>query len=318
MLDVAYERIFGPTGEGKEICDVCERESEHGLIEEEDIKKCPLCKSFEELAKQIAKANYIIQIRNDKETRILEKGTWNWAISEFGYRYEFWENVKDYIKKIEADHITIFKLNDSNFLDYCEFVKEAHSPISFGFKFLMNTPLKEFDELADSSIGIKKWGVLRADVDDLGKIFSKGLHGSTFKNLEFVSETIFRDIIEGSKIGGFLKEDYLIQDNRVLVTDEERESFNKNIWRIREVPRVVVDRKTNASKIYHFGETVYSKDSGLYFLIDFKTNDFKKEIKSALYLLGDEGIGGDRTYGKGLFKIKFEKINFDLLNKRIL
>jgi len=175
VLDVAYERIFGPTGKGKEICDVCERESEHGLIEEEDIKKCPLCKSFEKLAKQISKANYIIQIKNDKEKRILGEGTWNWAISKFGYRYEFREEVKEDIKKIKADHITIFKLNDSNFLDNCEFVKEAYSPISFGFKFLMNTPLKEFDELADTSVGVKKWGILRADVDNLGRIFAEGL-----------------------------------------------------------------------------------------------------------------------------------------------
>jgi len=133
-----------------------------------------------------------------------------------------------------------------------------------------------------------------------------------FKKLEFVSETIFRKIIEGLEIKEFLKEDCLIQDNRILITDKEIESVGKSIWKIREVPRVVIDRKTNASQIYHFGEAVYSKDSGLHFLIDFKTGDFEKEIKSALYLLGDEGIGGDRTYGKGLFKINFEKISFDL------
>ncbi len=132
-----------------------------------------------------------------------------------------------------------------------------------------------------------------------------------FKKIEFVSEAIFRKIVNGLDVGEFLKEDYLIQNNRILVTDEEIESTGKSIWSKREVPRVIIDRKTNASRIYHFGETVYFKDSGLYFLIDFKTSNFKKEIKSALYLLGSEGIGGDRTYGKGLFKVEFEKINFD-------
>jgi CRISPR-associated protein Csm4 len=150
-----------------------------------------------------------------------------------------------------------------------------------------------------------------------------------FKRVEFISEEIFRAIIANREINKYITTNNLLQNKRILATIEEvkliQEAYKvKNVeelkfWVKREVPRVVIDRKTNKSNIYHFGEVVFTRNCGLYFLIrtfnGFKEK-YEKMIKACLHLLMDEGIGGDRTYGKGLFKrIKFNAFSIDLESK---
>ena len=78
------------------------------------------------------------------------------------------------------------------------------------------------------------------------------------------------------------------------------------------MPRVAIDRKTSASNIYHFGEVSFAQNCGLYFLMDLRLKEYEKKLKASIRVLGDEGIGGDRTYGKGLFKAEFEELKMDL------
>ena len=145
-----------------------------------------------------------------------------------------------------------------------------------------------------------------------------------FKNVAFISKTIFDQIIAGTAIGEHVQEENLVQNGRVLLTNTDIESFKRQvsalenglkIWTRKEVPRVVIDRTTSASEIYHFGEVSYSKGCGLFFLLKFERNaKYEREIKATMRLLGDTGIGGDRTSGKGLFKIQkpeFEPIEID-------
>jgi CRISPR-associated protein Csm1 len=176
ILDEQYHsEIFGPKGEGKETCNVCVNESNYPLIQDEDrpeIKKCRLCESLERLAKDIAEAKYMVEIIEPKEMRNLEEGGWKWALAQFGVGYEFIKTTKD-LKKVNAERIVIYKLNDTNFLDADVVIGDT--PISFGFRFLLNTPLLEFDELAENSKGLKRWAIIRADIDNLGRIFSEGL-----------------------------------------------------------------------------------------------------------------------------------------------
>ncbi len=189
-----HDRIFGPMGEGgtKETCDICGSEEE--VIEEEDGRRiCTFCKSLESLAKEIGKASYWIETwKTDIKISEKEKGSWKEAISKFGVEYAFVEKMDNDLKTREADHISVYKLNDTHFSNVIPGYKDAKSPISFGFKFLTkNTPYKEikdmegkahptedikdFRDLARDSEGINTWAVLRADVDNLGKIFADGL-----------------------------------------------------------------------------------------------------------------------------------------------
>ena len=215
MLD-QHDKIFGPSfdeGGIKEICKVCG--SEEYVDKEEE--KCMFCKSLEDLAKKVAMARYFVEIEGDKEKRIIEEGSWEDLISGFGYRYEFLEELNwEDLKRIDAEHIFIYKLNDTNFLDDLNTVKNAKTPISFGFKFMAKqTPfieedIKDFDHLAEDAKGIKKWGVLRADVDDLGRIFSEGLTDdrtiSKVSNLSSTLSLFFTGWVEKICEGGEYKD----------------------------------------------------------------------------------------------------------------
>jgi len=132
-----------------------------------------------------------------------------------------------------------------------------------------------------------------------------------FKKIEFVSREIIRNISQ-NKFKEELKEENIIQ-GKILVTEKESEKIrNTSIWKEKEVARVVIDRKTNAPNIYYFGEVEYCDKCGLYFLIKFIGNEIRKKVEAAIRLLGDEGVGGDRSYGKGLFETKFSNFEWSI------
>ena len=58
------------------------------------------------------------------------------------------------------------------------------------------------------------------------------------------------------------------------------------------------------SNIYYFNQVVFGLDSGLYCLVRCK-DELWAQVKTCFRILGDEGIGGDRSSGKGLFKVDF-------------
>jgi len=73
-------------------------------------------------------------------------------------------------------------------------------------------------------------------------------------------------------------------------------------------PRVALDRVTQASQIYHFAEVYFDREAGLFFLATFENEEVQQRFEAALHLLADEGIGADRTMGKGWFRWKREEL----------
>jgi CRISPR-associated protein Csm4 len=77
-----------------------------------------------------------------------------------------------------------------------------------------------------------------------------------------------------------------------------------------QVPKVSIDRTTRATNFYQTGfvkfihpENGRNDSSGLYFLIHFPTHnpDLENRLHAALELLGEEGLGGERSSGAGRF-----------------
>ena len=141
------------------------------------------------------------------------------------------------------------------------------------------------------------------------------------KRVKFISEKIFWNVTkEESRIKDYINDENIIQG--ILFDEEElkrlrkefgvKESKEIKIFGKKEVPRVTIDRKTSASNIYHFGEVSFAENCGLYFLMDLRMKEQKKRVEAAIRVLGDEGIGGDRTYGKGLFEAEFEEIELNI------
>jgi len=135
-----------------------------------------------------------------------------------------------------------------------------------------------------------------------------------FKKIEYVSQKVLESVTQ-SNLRIHLKEENIVQ-GKFLVSDEEKNKLEEvgieRIWYEKEIPRVTIDRKTNSSSIYYFGEIEYNKNCGMYFIIDFIKNDYKDKIKAAINLLGDEGIGGDRSYGKGLFRVEYGTFSWSI------
>jgi len=177
----------------------------------------------------------------------------------------------------------------------------------------------DWDRYVDAEI-IEELNAERKDRDEIDSFDLR----KKLKRVKFVSARIFRDVTQDARrIKRYINDNNIIQgilfDDTAVEGLRTRFKVNENndikIFGNLEVPRVVIDRKTNSSHIYHFGEVTFATDCGLYFLMDLRLKEYEKKLDAAISVLGDEGIGGDRTYGKGLFKPKFEEIEVNMAPK---
>jgi len=153
------------------------------------------------------------------------------------------------------------------------------------------------------------------DISASGKTSKDDL--KSFKKLQLVPEELWNQICYGKpfKINGY----EFVQDNKVLLqSDDIKELKEKrySIWQEREIQRVSIDRISYVSNIFNFREIIFKKSCGLFFLIDFKNSSLYTKIKRVIELLGDEGIGGDRGSGKGVFKPEFGKFEVNINNEK--
>ncbi len=69
------------------------------------------------------------------------------------------------------------------------------------------------------------------------------------------------------------------------------------------IPRVAIDRSNAASNLFHCGMVYFDQDSGLYFFLEVE-DDWLGYVEAILRLLGESGIGGERSTGCGRFTHK--------------
>lgn len=122
------------------------------------------------------------------------------------------------------------------------------------------------------------------------------------KKIKYISENILFNNV---------KEAYL-KGNMLLCKD-----IKKYVYTVRERPRATLDRITNASNIFYTSTCNFNEGCGLWFFVDAK-EDLIDEIISSIKLLGDEGIGGDRTYGYGQFEFECIEDNIKTIKDKNL
>lgn len=164
-----YEMIFGPLDLGGERrgCQVCSEELTDGEIE-----ICPFCTSLIDLASRIKDAQAIV-IRPAKNSPPDDSlPTWFSVIHNLGYEVI----IKSGTKTLEDQDWTGNYQPGALLLNTTDFAGKG-----VGFYFL---PIKTYsadgeiltlEKMAEKARGIEKWGVLRADVDNLGTLFKEGL-----------------------------------------------------------------------------------------------------------------------------------------------
>lgn len=128
------------------------------------------------------------------------------------------------------------------------------------------------------------------------------------KKVRFVSEGVFRGLLQGRSLAELYEGGLHLQDGSLLAAESERESIPQKIlrgkwsvWEVERRPRVTVDRITNSSQIYHTGRTVFAPGCGLWFGVRWlqESQELKDQLKGLLEDLGDAGVGGERSSGFG-------------------
>jgi len=137
---------------------------------------------------------------------------------------------------------------------------------------------------------------LDSSADDLRQ--SKDL-----KKIQFVSQALFESWLAGERLD--FNSNPLIQGKKIWMTPEERQRIGvERIWVEETQPHVTVDRQTNASQVYAVGQVRFAARTGLFFLVEYQDEKWKARLEKALRALGDSGVGGERSSGKGQFKLE--------------
>lgn len=174
------EKIIGPfdIGGERKACEICGEELEKK--EEGEEETCSLCQSFVSLSDDLKRATAIKLERKEAQPLPTSPSVTSWknVLLALGFECHFWWPKKDedpFKTKKEGEGGLSYLpgyllLNSTDFAGHFA-----------GYKFIATkitgpdgTTLT-LEDMANQAEGIKKWGVLRADVDRLGEVFTQGL-----------------------------------------------------------------------------------------------------------------------------------------------
>lgn len=166
-------------------CQVCHAERQDVTPDDEDVRKCALCRSLEDLGGVLGRSQYLAlgQIAPVDQTL----GGWEALLAALGLRVVLLDNeverrVGDWT---DVQRATVLGLRDFPDTRLVNQVSQAlRCPVAVGVRYTVNvTPHKltmgqhkvaEFGDMQEVSTGLKRLGVLRMDVDNLGHLFRQG------------------------------------------------------------------------------------------------------------------------------------------------
>jgi CRISPR-associated protein Csm4 len=121
-----------------------------------------------------------------------------------------------------------------------------------------------------------------------------------FKRLQWLEVELWKKSFQADWVNN-LREQQIKQD--CLAFASSIPEIDK-LWAEEERPRLALDRITNSSsegQLFHLSRIWFAPEGGLYFLVSFSNDTEQKPFEAALSLLGDSGIGSDRSNGNGFF-----------------
>ena len=119
------------------------------------------------------------------------------------------------------------------------------------------------------------------------------------KKVRFLSERRFRQIVNDEEI--VFDPDDLSNDGQLWIHDDDK--CPPTVWKTDKRPRVTLDRQSSTSEIWHLGGVKFHENCGLWFAAKFDTEETQRRIETVLRVLGDTGIGGERSAGYGIFDL---------------
>ncbi len=177
IIETKYDVLFEPSVKARESCSICGKEEKPAKVDEDGNKWCEQCLLFKDLGTWLRDAGAALETIDDKEKRE-RTVTFKFGEQEYGYTF-----LKGNELKNPPDGKMLYCLNDTQMFST---LIRGETPTGYLFIAGNQVPLKEnskdvmeFTDIAESSEGTQKLGVVRGDVDNLGNIFSKGLGEKT-------------------------------------------------------------------------------------------------------------------------------------------
>ena len=143
---------------------------------------------------------------------------------------------------------------------------------------------------------------VKEDEEDNSTLYKKS------KRVQFVSRSLFENIITGNPPTFDEKDrENVITSEKVWVSPDEKKQLKQamgeklSIWETTTRPWVSINRQTEESSIWHVETVQFNKCCGLWFAVNYDSEETQQKIETLLRVLGDNGIGGERNAGYGLF-----------------
>lgn len=204
--DEYYEKIFEPEKSAKNICHICNYTTDNDK-DSDGVVKCDICIKLEETAKYLADTAYIIEIiddniRNLDIHNIINMNIYPIIFDRLNICYMLISNnikLSDIIESLKRvlkrPYIRVYSLNSIDVLN-------LRLPYTLGFKLLTNIVPKgsdgdimTFDEIVKNSKGSNLLGVLKMDVDNLGKFFRSSSILSEYSTKSIIIDLFFNGFL---------------------------------------------------------------------------------------------------------------------------
>jgi len=155
-------------------------------------------------------------------------------------------------------------------------------------------------------------GAFDAVIEDAAKQKTvQGMPGvKEWRKVKYIAEPLFRKALKGKQ----LQPDDVSSDQVFPIALQEKIDLEDSIFQQQEQrPRVMTDQMNGGvseSAFFYCTDQFFGDTAGLFFLARFNDDAVQKKFEGSLRLLGDCGIGADRSIGRGNFLFSSEKIEF--------
>jgi CRISPR-associated protein Csm1 len=217
------EQIGAPITLGGDSLEFCRVTGDDWDIkkDKDGVQKSRFVLSLEELGSKLPRATHLVLFA-DAAPSNARPHTWQEALNLFGYEAEIITTQDESLGDKPRGLVRVYRLDLDNLGEERRFLPElqrqsetalAERPVAKLIPLDGHGEILTFDDLAEKSKGIKRWGVLRMDVDNLGKVFQNGLGESA--SLSRIASLSFglRLFFEGwlPQLAGDLKDKLYIQ-----------------------------------------------------------------------------------------------------------
>ena len=131
------------------------------------------------------------------------------------------------------------------------------------------------------------------------------------RQVRWISLELFRSWLAGSLEADVLQPEAFLTEQAAWLSPRERRALpasflseGRPLWARTVVPRVALDRVTNASQVYRAGRLLFGPDAGFHLLVAWRDDSWRTLVEAALRELGELGLGGLRSTGHGQFQLE--------------